>query len=125
MRHSQFVQERLRQEPRYLQIDGIAIEIGRACDLADFAAKHDGNTVGKRCRLGLVVGHEQRRRFHFLVEPRDLAARMDAQRCVEVRQRLVHQEDLRLTHHGAPQCHTLPLSTGKCRRTAIEQRSRA
>ena len=51
----------------------------------------------------------------------DLGARLDAQLGVEVRQRLVHQENLRAAHHGARERDALALTAGELRRLALEQ----
>src|SRR5205809_8068246 len=40
---------------------------------------------------------------------------------LEVRHRLVQQEDLPVAHQGATERHTLPLATGELRRPALEQ----
>jgi hypothetical protein len=48
---------------------------------------------------------------------------MDPQLGVEVGQRLIHQEDVGMTHHGAAQCNALPLSAGELRGTTAEQRA--
>ena len=56
-----------------------------------------------------------------LVQLGDLGARLHAQLGVEVGQRLVHQEDLRLAHDGAAQGHALALAAGELLGLAGEQ----
>ena len=51
----------------------------------------------------------------------DLGARRHAQLGVEVAERLVHQEDARVAHHGARQCHALALAAGELARLAVEE----
>ena len=51
---------------------------------------------------------------------RDLRTGLDAELGVEVRQRLVHEEDLRLTHDGAAHRDTLALTTGERLRLAVQ-----
>ena len=52
----------------------------------------------------------------------DLGAHRHAQFGVEVRQRLVEQEDARLAHDGAADRDALALAAGELRRPALEQR---
>src|SRR5690606_39381679 len=47
--------------------------------------------------LDLVVRDVDRRHAELALQPRDLAAHLDTELGVEVRQRLVHQEDRRAT----------------------------
>ena len=62
------------------------------------AAPHHGDAVAHRHRLGLVVRDVDRRHGEVALEPEDLGPHLDAELRVEVRERLVHQERLRLTH---------------------------
>ena len=59
------------------------------------------------------MGHVDHRGLQPLVELNQLRPHGHPQLGVQVGQRLVHQEDLRLTHDGPPQRHALPLTTGK------------
>jgi hypothetical protein len=52
----------------------------------------------------------------------DLGARLHAQLCVEVRQRLVHEVDRRLPDDGASHRHALALATRQVLGLAIEER---
>ena len=56
-----------------------------------------------------------------LVEAGDLRARLHAQLGIEVGERLVHEEDGRLTHDGATQGDALALAAGELARLAVEQ----
>ncbi|MCY1239821.1 hypothetical protein D9M72_526360 [compost metagenome] len=51
----------------------------------------------------------------------DLGAHLRAQLRIEVRQRLVEQEDIRLAHDGAAHGDALALAAGKLRRPAFQQ----
>jgi hypothetical protein len=55
-----------------------------------------------------------------LLDARDLGAHLHAQLRVEVRQRLVHQERLRVAHDRAAHRHALALAAGQVRRLALE-----
>ncbi|MOA41284.1 hypothetical protein D3C78_1632310 [compost metagenome] len=51
----------------------------------------------------------------------DLASHLHAQRGVEVRQRFVKQEDLRIAHQRASHGYTLALAAGKLARITVQQ----
>ena len=60
--------------------------------------------------------------FEPLVQLLDLGAHGDAQLGVEVRQRLVEQEHLRVAHDGAAHGDALALAARELARIAVEQR---
>jgi hypothetical protein len=74
------------------------------------AAEHDGHAIAERHRLGLVVGDVHRRRAEPALDARHLGAHLHAELGVEVRQRLVHQEALRVADDRAAHRHALPLA---------------
>ena len=59
--------------------------------------------------------------LHALVQALDLGAHVDAQLGVEVGQRLVEQEDLRVAHQRAAHGDALALAAGELARLAVEQ----
>ena len=61
-------------------------------DLLDLAAVHDGDPVGDRERLLLVVGDVDRRDPELELDPADLLAQLHAHLRVERRERLVEQQ---------------------------------
>jgi hypothetical protein len=63
----------------------------------------------ERHRLGLVVRDIDGRDAQPRLQLGDVGAHLHAQFGVEVRERLVHQEDARLTHDRAPHRHPLAL----------------
>jgi hypothetical protein len=85
------------------------------------AGLHDGDAVAHRHGLDLVVGDVDRRGLEIVLELRDVRAHLDAQLRVEVRERLVHQEDLRLPHDRAPHRDTLPLAARQLLRLPVEE----
>ena len=91
-------------------------------DLLELAHAHDGDAVAHRHRLDLVVRDVDRRRAELALELRDLGAHLDAQLGVEVRERLVHQEHLRLADDRAAHRDALPLAAGELLRLAGEVR---
>src|SRR4029450_5111285 len=75
-----------------------------------------------RHRLYLVVGHVDGGAGESLLEVDELGARLHAQLCVEVRERLVHEVDLRVADDGAAHRHTLPLASRELAWLAVEVR---
>ena len=84
-------------------------------------SSHDRDAVAHRHRLDLVVRDVDRRHAERALEPGDLGAHLHAQLGVEVRERLVHQEDLRLADDRAAQRDPLPLPARERSRLAVEQ----
>ena len=77
---------------------------------------HDRDAVAHRHRLDLVVGDVDGGRADLLLQPLDLAARLHAQLGVEVGERLVHQEHLRVAHERAAERDALLLAAGELAR---------
>ena len=67
------------------------------------------------------MGDVDRRRRQAPLELQDLGPRLDAQRRVEVRERLVHQERSRLAHDRPTERDALALPAGELLRLALEQ----
>ena len=86
---------------------------------------HHHDLVGHGHGLDLVVGDVDGRRLQALVQLLDLGAHGDAQLGVEIRQRLVEQEHLRVAHDGAAHGDALALAAGELARIAVEQRAEA
>ena len=78
----------------------------------------DRHAVGERERLLLVVGHVDRGDAELALEPADLRAHLDADLGVEVRERLVEQQDVRIQHQRARQGHPLLLAARELARIA-------
>ena len=116
------VHRRRADELRDEQVVGMVVELERRADLLDAAVVHHDDAVGHRHRLDLVVRDVDRRRLQALVQRLDLGAHRDAQLGVEVRQRLVEQEDLRVAHDGASHRDALALSAGELARKALQVR---
>ena len=86
------------------------VDLLRRADLLDRAVQHHDDAVGQRQRLGLVVGDEDHRHAGLLLHPLQLGPHLQPQPRVEVRQRLVQQQHLRLHHHRPRQRHALLLA---------------
>ena len=94
------------------------VEVLRGGDLLDPAVVHHHDAVGERHRLDLVVGDIDRRRRHRGVQLLDLGAHLHPQLGVEVGERLVEQEHLRIAHDRPPHRHALALAAGELARLA-------
>ena len=62
-----------------------------------------------------------RRCFQPLMEPGQLRSHLDAQLCVQIRQRFVKQERFGLANDGPAHGHALTLTTGKLFGFSIQQ----
>ena len=114
------VHRRRADERGHEQVRGVLEQhLGRVALLQHAAAQH-GDALAERHRLDLVVGDVDRGHAEPLVQARELRAHRDAQLGVEVAQRLVHQERLRLAHDRAPHGHALALAAGQLARLALE-----
>ncbi len=100
---------------------GPVVERQRVADLLDHAVAHHDDLVGHRHRLDLVVRHVDRGRLEPLVQFLDLGAHLHAQLRIEVRQRLVEEEHLRVAHDRAAHGDALALAAGELARVAVEQ----
>ena len=57
----------------------------------------------------------------LMLQVLQLGAHVDAQAGIEVRERLIHQERLRMTNDGAGEGDALPLASGKLARQILQQ----
>ena len=80
----------------------------------------DGDPVGHRHRLHLVVGDVDERRAQAPMEVDELGPGLGAQLGVEVGERLVHEEHRGPGHHGAGQGDPLALPAGQRAGLAVE-----
>src|SRR5262245_11389225 len=74
---------------------------------------HDGHPIGERERLLLVVGDVHGRDAQLLLERTDLGADLDADLRIQVRERLVQEQDVGVEDEGAGQGHPLLLASGE------------
>ena len=99
------------------------VDVVRRVELLDHAGVHDGDAVGERQRLDLVVRDVDHRRLaEPLMQALQLDAQLGAKLGVEVRQRLVEEEDVDVAHQRAADRDALALAAGKLRRPALQQR---
>ena len=82
----------------------------RGADLLDEAVAHDDDAVTERHGLRLVVGDVDECGVDAGAELDDLSAHLVTELGVEVGQRLVHQQDLRIADDGAADGDALALA---------------
>ena len=115
------VHRRAAHKASYEHIAGVVIKIEWRIDLHQLARIENADTRSHRHRFNLIVRDIDKRRPEALVQLADERARFDAKLRVEVRQRFVHQEDLRLADDRAAYCDALPLTAGELTRATVEQ----
>ena len=101
-------------------VRGVVDLVGRA-DLLQFAVLQHRDLGRQRHRLDLVVRDVDDGRARLLMQAFDLNAHVDAQLGVEVGERLVEQEHLRLSHQCAAHSDALSLATRKLAWPALQQ----
>ena len=89
------------------------VELARRPLLGDDGAVHHDDPVGDRQRLGLVVGDVDDGEAEGLLQLADLVADPAAQLGVEVRERLVEEQHLRLEHQRPGDGDALLLAAGE------------
>ena len=98
---------------------GLFVDLPRRPDLLDAAVRHDDDPIRERERLALVVRDVDRRLAQPPLQFAQLLAHRDAELEVEVRQRLVEQQDARLEHDRTGDRDALLLAAGKLARIAV------
>ena len=116
------VHRRRADETRHEAVGGAAIEVEGAADLLDDAGPHDHDLVRQGHGLDLVVGDIDHGGAELPVQLGDFEPRADPERGIEVRQRLVEEEEARLAHDGPADGDALALPTGQFGGAALEQR---
>ncbi len=115
------VHRRRADERRDEQVRRLAKEpLGRV-DLLQHAVAQHSHALPEGHRLDLVVRDVDRRDAETFVEAGELRTHRHAELRVEVRQGLVHQERLRLAHHGATHGDALTLPARELARLAVEE----
>ena len=97
------------------------VDLRRRADLLQDALVHDGDPVGERHRLDLVVGDVDRGRAVLDVQPLQFGAHVLAQLGVERADRLVHQQRLRPAHQRPADRDALHVAARQRRRPSVEQ----
>ena len=100
-------------KPATNTLRGPVVEVERAVDLLQHPVVQDGDPIAHRHRLDLVVGDIDRGHAQPALQRRDLGAGLNPQLGVEVGQRLVHAEHLRLAHDRPAHRDPLALAAGE------------
>ena len=98
---------------RHKNVGRMVKDLLRRADLHDEAVLHDHDAVAQRHGLGLVMRYVNKGGVDALTKLDDLRAHLVAQLGVQIGQRFVHQEDLRVPNDGAADGDTLPLAAGE------------
>ena len=106
----QHVHRRTSDEAAHEHVQRPVVEILGRGDLLQLALAHDRDAVAHRHRLDLVMRDVERRDSETRLDLLDVGAHLDAQLRVEVGQRLVHQECLRLANDRTAHRDALPLA---------------
>ena len=91
-------------------VRGVVEDLLRRGDLLNDAILHDHDAVAEGHGLGLVVGDVDEGALDLVAQLDELGAHLVTELGVQVGQRLVHQEDLGVTHDGAADGDTLALT---------------
>ena len=121
-RRLEHVHRRAADEPADEQVDRPVVERLRMRDLLQLALPHHGDAVAHRHGFDLVVCDVDRGHPEPLLQAADLGPHLHAQLRVEVRERLVHQERLRLANDRPSHRHPLALTAGERPGLALEER---
>jgi hypothetical protein len=97
------------------------VELERRPHLLDAAPAHDHDGRAHGHGLDLVVGHVDHGGLEPLVELLQLGPHFNPQLGVQVGERLVEEENLRLAHDGPAESDALPLAAGELARFAVQQ----
>ena len=103
------------------QVGRAVIELKRAADLLDDSRLEHDDPIAERHRFDLVVGDVDDGAAKLAVQFDEFGPHGDAQRRVEIGQRLVEQEDAHVAHDRAAQRDALALSARELGRPAIQE----
>ena len=115
------VHRRGADEAGHEQVIRAVIQRLRGIDLLQEAFVDHRDAGGHGHGFHLVVGHVDKGGLQLLVQLADVGAGFNAQLGIQVGQRLVEQENLRLAHDGPADCHALALTTGELAGLAVQQ----
>ena len=99
------------------------IELRRRADFQEHAFMHQADAIRQRQRFFLIVGHVDGRDAEGLLQRLQLEAHLLAQLGVEIAERLVQQQHLRLRDQRARQRDALLLPAAQIGRQPIRQTS--
>src|SRR5690348_6528209 len=86
-------------------------QIERGAELFNLAVPHEGDAVCERHRLDLVVGNVDHGMAKLLMEPLDFSSHIISKLGIQIAQRLIEQEEQRVSDDRTADCDTLALTT--------------
>src|SRR5262249_33303210 len=98
------------QKPCHKRVHGFAIELLVCAHLLDLPLAHDGNAMPHGDRFILVMGDEDSRKAKTVHKPLALPTRLEPQGRIEVRERLIEEQDPWTVAEAARQGHALFLT---------------
>ena len=107
-------------EARDEEVGRVLVQLLRLSNLLELAFAQHGHPVAHRHCLHLIVRDVDRGGPDFPLNAGDLSSHLRSQLGVEVRERLVHQEDLGVAHDRPSHRHPLPLASGELPWLALE-----
>ena len=119
----QEVHLRRSHESCYEQVARLLIQVLRSIYLLDNAVLHNNDSGTKGHSLGLVMCNVDDGGAQSLMQLSDLDTHLYTQLSIQVGQRLIHQEYLRVTNDCTSHSNTLSLTTGQSLGLTIKQRS--
>ena len=114
------IHRRRADETGHEQIGRVVVELQRRTDLLGLSGVHDHDLVGHGHGLDLVVRDVNGGGGEPLVQLLDLGAHLHPKFCVQIGQRLVEQEYLRVAHDRAAHGHALALAAGELARVTLQ-----
>ena len=99
----------------------LLVNLPRRADLDHAALVHDRDLVRKRKRLGLIMRNVDGGELELALQPLELEAHAVAQLGIEIGQRLIQQQQLRLHHQRAREREPLLLAARELGGVAVHQ----
>ena len=103
------------------QVARLIVKVLRGIDLLYNAVLHNDDSGTKGHSLGLVMGNVDDRSAQSLMQLGDLGSHLNTELRIQVGQRLIHQEDLRVTDDGTAHGNTLSLTAGQSLRLTVKE----
>ncbi len=100
-------------------VDRMIVDFLWRAELLQHAVVHDGDAVRHRQCLELIMGHIDHGRAQLALHDLELAPHVGTQLGIEMRDRLIEQEQLGLAHDRPPDGGPLFLAAGEFTRTAL------
>ncbi len=122
LHHRGRVDGRVGEGARGGEIARLPVDVAGGSELGDPPLVHRGGVASEQERLGGLGGGVHHGALAAREQPRELVAQLLAQLVVEVGERLVEEDEVRLLHQGAGQRGALLLAAGQLGRLAVEER---